>query len=89
MHRKSKRSAFLEIDIFCNTLNVFTITVDEMNASFPNKMKKRICRCGNILGVTVCTEKDQLHIDLCTRLKKKQKREKVKRCQLPPKAGYM
>ncbi len=37
MHRKSKRSAFLEIEIFCNIINVFTITVDEFNASFLNK----------------------------------------------------
>lgn len=45
-------------------------------------------------SVTVCTEQDHSHINLCTRPKKNQKsdsyeREKAKKCQLPPKAGYV
>ncbi len=62
--------------------------------SFKKKRNNLACRCCKILGVTVCTEQDQSHINLCTRPKKNQKsdsfeREKAKTCQLPPKAGYI
>ncbi len=33
----SKEQHLLEIEIFCNIINVFTVTFDQLNASFLNK----------------------------------------------------
>ncbi len=38
MNGKLKRIAFIEIGIFCNIINVFTVTFDKFNMSLLNKM---------------------------------------------------
>ncbi len=37
MNRKFKRTALFEIEIFCNIINIFTITFDQFNMSLMNK----------------------------------------------------
>jgi len=37
MNRKFKRTAFIEIELFCNIINVYTVTFDKLNASLLKK----------------------------------------------------
>ncbi len=37
MNRKFKRKHLFDIEIYCNIINVFTVTFDQFNASLMNK----------------------------------------------------
>ncbi len=44
MNRKFKRPHLFEIEIFCNIINVFTVTFDQFDASLLNKRSRFFSR---------------------------------------------